>query len=40
MIHFNPLRTSRLSVDLRELTIDAAEELCMIPESLEQAATH
>lgn len=38
MIHFNPLRTSRLSVDLRELTIDAAEELCMIPESLEQAA--
>lgn len=38
MISFNPLRTKRLSVDLRELTIDAAEALCMMPERLEQAA--
>jgi len=38
MISFNPLRTKRLSVDMRELTIDAAEALCMMPEQLEQAA--
>lgn len=39
MIQFNPLRTKRLSVNLKELTIDAAEEILMMPEQLEQAAT-
>lgn len=39
MITFNPLRTKRLSVDLRELTIDDAEMLCMMPDHLDQAST-
>lgn len=38
MIQFNPLRTKRLSVNLRELSIDDAEALCMMPEQLEQAS--
>lgn len=39
MIIFNPLRTKRLSVNMRELSIDAAEALCLMPEQLEQACT-
>lgn len=38
MIQFNPLRTKRLSVNLRELSIDDSEVLCMMPEQLEQSA--
>lgn len=39
MIYFDPLRTKRMSVDLKELSIDDAETLCMMPELLEQAST-
>lgn len=39
MIFFNPLRTKRLSVDLREMSIDDAETLCMMPDHLDQAST-
>lgn len=38
MIYFDQLRTRRLSVDLQELSLDDAEELCMMPEHLEQAS--
>lgn len=38
MIQFNPLRTKRLSVNLRELSISDAEALCMMPEQLDQAS--
>ena len=39
MIQFTPMRTKRLTVDLRELSIDDAEALCLMPESLDQAGT-
>lgn len=38
-MYITPLRTKRLSVDMRELTIDAAEMLCDMPVEREQAGT-
>lgn len=38
MIQFTPMRTKRLTADLRELSINDAEALCMLPESMEQAS--
>lgn len=38
MIHFDPVLTSRLALNMREISLEGAEEVCSTPVALEQRA--